>query len=104
MNIKFKENVEISQDTFKISVQELSKFLEEFRNDLQEKLDFLITLETKILCENRNKNGMETDQQDNQENVLAAEKIIPYLEGKLRRFSFGNMGVSFSKTLKFAEK
>ena len=40
MNIKFKNNVEISSDTFKISIQELVKFLEEFRSDLQRKIEY----------------------------------------------------------------
>ena len=101
MNIKFKDSVDISSETFKISIQELIKFLEEFRGDLQTKLDSFITMEAQILCkrDNQDINRMEEDIQQNDETVSAAENIVPYLEGKMRRFSISNSGVSLSKSL-----
>ena len=106
MNIKFKNHVEISSETFKISIQELIKFLEEFRSDLQTKIDFLITLETRVIVKEENKSNypMDQDVEEEDQMMTAAEKVLPYLEGKLRRFSISNSGVSLLKSLNSGEK
>ena len=101
MNIKFKDHVEISSETFKISIQELIKFLEEFRGCLQEKIDFLIMTETRILVKRENQISCQMDQDypEKDEIIIATEKIIPCLEAKMRRFSISHSGISLLKSL-----
>lgn len=99
MNIKFRGDVQISPDTFKISLQDLQNFLEELRRDLQTKMDFLISSKTTLLCK-KDTNEMDVDVK--KELLLtAAEKILPHLEQKIRRFSISNSGLSFSKSIDF---
>ena len=101
MAIKLEYN-DISPDTFEISVQELTQFLEEFWSDLQQQLDYLIAMQALILSEKRHEHAMDVDEQKN-EHISSAHKIIPYLEGKLRLFSICNSGVSLSKSLSFGQ-
>ena len=94
------EHKKLSSDTFKISVQELTTFLTEFWSDLLQQLNSLIPMQACILSEKNPEHAMDVDAQQDAP-ISANQKIIPYLEGKLRRFSISNSGISLSKSLSF---
>ena len=99
MDLGFVKVVTISHDTFRISVNELIGFLRHFRAAVEEKIKTLVELNTQIQClrcvndQGLGGGGGSSD------NIPVVEEVVPDLQHLLRRFSFGNGGVSLQKNI-----
>ena len=96
IDLGFVKVVTISHDTFRISVNELIGFLRHFRAAVEEKIETLVELNTQIQClrcvndQGLGGGGGSSD------NIPAVEEVVP---DRLRRFSFGNGGISLQKSI-----
>ena len=98
MDVGFVEEVRISHNTFRISVNELLGFLRGFRVAVAEKIETLVELNTQIQCL-RCVNDIGVGGGKSNDNLWAAEEVVPDLQQRLKKFSFGIGGVSLQKSI-----
>ena len=87
----------IPDDTFKISLEEAIDFMKSYRCSIEEKLQTLQAIATKLDCEKRAK-GLEFDNKALRFEEIKAQSTIDQLKLESNRWFFGNTGISLAKT------